>query len=225
MKVIRKKSVAHVLQKLIGLCLIMESLAALVTLVFFIMAISSGEEGNLLSAWPVTIYPPLESTYSTSPTHGQVLESGILINEGQVQFSSQRAFYYLLKGIDVLLVFAFVIYITYLLSKVVRTVNNHQPFTAENAKRLRSIAWLLVLIVPYKLLRSMLYISYIQSNIALQQTQWLNWPDLLGREIKAGVLLIPDLDLQALLTGLVLLIITEVFTIGTALQADKDSII
>ncbi len=225
MKILGQNSVAHNIQTLLGFFLYMQIGAALISAVFFIMAISSGDEGGLLSTWPVTVYPPVESPYSTVATHPHIFEPDIRINEGTIQFSSREVGYYLLKAIDGVLVFAYLIYITYLLREIFRTLSSHQPFTTINVRRLRIIALLVLLVVPYQILRSIAYYSYIKNNIRITGGEWINWGGFFGLEAKGNILLTLDVDMGALFTGVLLLIITEIFRIGTALQEDKESII
>jgi hypothetical protein len=203
----------------------MQIVAAIITSIFFIIAVSSQDEGELMSAWPVKLYPPVESTYSTAPSHSQIVNPVIKINEGTIEFTSSEFGYYLLKALDVIITFACVIYITYLLREIFRTLSNNHPFTSENARRLRTIAILIVLVVPYKILRSILYYSYIKSNIALKGGEWIDWRGFFKLDTKGSILLTMDLDVNALILGILLLLITEIFRIGAALQEDKDSII
>jgi hypothetical protein len=90
---------------------------------------------------------------------------------------------------------------------------------------LRTIAILIVLVVPYKILRSVLYYSYIKSNLTLKGGEWIDWWGFFGLDVKGNVLLTIDIDVSALVLGILLLLTTEIFRIGTALQEDKDSII
>jgi hypothetical protein len=203
----------------------MQIVAAIITSIFFIIAVSSQDAGELMSAWPVKLYPPVESTYSTSPSHSQIVNPVIKINEGTIEFTSSEFEYYLLKALDVIITFACVIYITLLLREIFRTLSNNHPFTSENAQRLRTIAILIILVVPYKILRSVFYYSYIKSNLTLKGGEWIDWWGFFGLDVKGNVLLTIDIDVSALVLGVLLLLTTEIFRIGTALQEDKDSII
>ncbi len=225
MKILGQNSVAHNIQTLISFLLYMQIGAAVITALFFILAVFSGDEGKLVSAWPITVYPPVESTYNLSPLHPQILSPAIKINEGTIGFSSSRLGYYALKALDGLLTFACIIYITYLLREIFKSLSNNYPFAQENTQRLRTIAWLIILVTPYKILRSVLYYWYIKNNISLKGGEWIEWQGFFGLEAKGNVLLNLDMDIWALFTGILLLIITEVFRIGAALQQDKDSII
>jgi hypothetical protein len=85
---------------------------------------------------------------------------------------------------------------------------------------------LILLIAPYNLLKSLVYYLYFTRNVSVAGGEFLYWSEWFRSASGEGkILIVPEVDFQPVLIGLVLLVIAELFRIGAELQADKEAII
>lgn len=97
--------------------------------------------------------------------------------------------------------------ITYLLRKIFATLTTPQPFDPRNADRLRRIAFLVMLFAPLELFNDLFTHITIGHGFSRE---------------KVNFLLQPEIDFQFLILGAVLLVIAEVFRIGTQLHEENE---
>ncbi len=97
--------------------------------------------------------------------------------------------------------------ITYLLRKIFATLTTRHPFDPQNANRLRRIAFLVMLFAPLELYNDLF------THISIGHG--------FSRE-KVNFLLQPELNFQFVILGAVLLVIAEVFRIGTQLREENE---
>ncbi len=224
METVRHQSLIVLLLRLTTIALYLEIGIAVVVVLMFIMTVGSPEDA-LRSAWPIEVSQSLLSQPLT--TNNEHLSNlTMIINRGTILFSSDRFGYYLLKLVDAVFMFALVIGITVLLKRIFLALRAQHPFTVSNARRIRNVALLVVAIAPYSFVKSLIYRYYIQSHIILEDSTYAAWSNFLSSSIPTDqVWIAVDFNIQALLIGLVLLIIAEVFRVGVLIQADNESIV
>ncbi len=214
----------RILRGLLQLALIVEVIAAVVVLATFTLTVFS-EEDTLLSAWPVTLseQPADVALTADDPT---VYDLSLTVSQGVIRFSADTAAHYLLKLVDALLLFGVAITITVLLKRITNTLRASSPFVISNARRLRIIALLLIGLVPYDVLKGLVYRSFLMSRTSVISGEYIsffNGPSSSTENQPVWIDL--PVDVQPLLIGLVLLVIAEVFRSGVLLRLDNESIV
>lgn len=198
---------------------------SLVIVIAFIFTLS--DEGELMSAWEVEIGEQIThlKVMSKSPS---IDDPKIVINKGVVQFTSRNIGYYMLKFMDAIIVILPAIYIIILLKRTLRSIHLEHPFTKENARRLKYIAFALMLVSPYSLIKSLVYRSYVINNIGVEGKTYADIFEIFhsfSAPPANKIWLALDINFQALLTGVILLVIAEVFRVGVLMKEDNDSIV
>jgi hypothetical protein len=103
--------------------------------------------------------------------------------------------------------FAISLTITFLLRKLFQSLARDNPFVSENARRLRQIAILIILTSPLSFAQDAFENWYLQQNFLLE-----------GSAIRSHLVI----DVKTVLAGLILLIISEIFRMGSQLKAEQD---
>ncbi|MGB3179891.1 MAG: hypothetical protein WBB45_00770 [Cyclobacteriaceae bacterium] len=215
------------LKRLTDAALIFEGGFLLLSLVFYLFTVFGNDE--LISAWPVHFAVPTEQVatepaYKVVVTGGSITSAALLANEGELSFTSSGSGYYLLKLADILVPFAIAIWITYLARRLFQSLKAQSPFTAENPGLIRNIALLLILLLPYSLLRAWIYHSYIRERILMEGIEYGKLTTLFS-ETGPTLWLDWSPNLEALLAGLLLLVVAEIFRTGEVLKTDNEAII
>lgn len=222
MENIRYKNLLKAFRWLINIALYVQIAGAVVIFVSFFFMLSG--EGELISSYEVALdQQPTEHAISSKNTSLNNLK--LVVNQGTIQFTSRNAGYYILKIIDAIFLLAVSILITVLLKKIVKSMEGHHPFTMENTLRIRKIAFLLMSITPYSLIQSFIYRSYILKNISIEGLEYTELFSFLPYNLADRIWVGIDVDLQALITGIILIIIAEVFRIGLIMKLDNESIL
>lgn len=107
----------------------------------------------------------------------------------------------------VLTYFGLTLSITFLLRKIFSTLTQETPFTPENAVRIRKIALMIMLLAPLKFAENV-YHHLLASH----------YFTLAGERLATHL----SFDFQIILFGLILLIIGEVFRVGTQLKEENE---
>ncbi|WKN42578.1 DUF2975 domain-containing protein [Tunicatimonas pelagia] len=224
MQYVRHKKLISTLRGLVIFALILEILMAAMVLIIFATTIISSED-TLLSAWPVEVGAAV-TDLRTSSIHPHLSDVAVTINQGSIQFSSESVDYYLLKFLEIALGFAITIGVTWLLIRILSSLQHQRIFTTENAHRLRNIALLVILATPYSLIKSLTYRGYIATTIEVEGKEYANLFDTFSANLSSNQIWLSfDTNWQALLTGLILLIIAEVFRVGVLIKLDNESIV
>lgn len=223
MEKIRYHTLLKMLKWMINLALLAEIIVAVVLFVMFIITIGT-DEGSLVSTWPIQIEKHYFENQITS-NHENLNDLSVAINSGSIQFSSDGFGYYLLKIIDALCLLAIAISITLLLKRIFLSLVKQHPFVMDNAKSLRSIAFLVLLIMPYSLIKNLIYRSFIMNHITIEEKEYASFLSLFSKPASNEILLGTDMNIQALVAGMILFIIAEVFRIGIVIKEDNESIV
>jgi len=125
---------------------------------------------------------------------------------GSLRFPLQRGLVFITNGLLLILAMGVGLWLTTQLQRVLRTVRDGKPFAPSNATRVRRIAW--VLIAGEFVRAAIVYLenSYAATHFTAE-----------GLRFTAR----PDLSLAAVIEGLIILVIAEVFRAGTRLDEDQ----
>lgn len=225
MKSAYNKKATSILQWVANLALLATASFAVVIFVSFVFTLSG--EGELISSYNVRITEQVSDLQLMSE-NSPIDNPKSLINKGVITFSSRNVGYYLLKLLDVIIVILPAIYIIVLLKKTLHSLQMGHPFTNKNALRLKHIAVILILTSPYNLIKSLVYRSYIINNIKVEKKTYADVLDTIYLYFSPPankVWLDLDINFQALITGVILLVIAEVFRVGILIKEDNESIV
>ena len=125
---------------------------------------------------------------------------------GSLRFPLQRGGVFIANSFLLILVMAVGLWLTTELQRVLRTVRDGKPFAPSNAIRVRRIAW--VLLAGEVVRATIVYLenSYAATHFTAE-----------GLRFTAH----PDLSIAAIVEGLIILVIAEVFRAGTRLDEDQ----
>ena len=125
---------------------------------------------------------------------------------GSLRFPLQRGRVFILNSLVLILVMGVGLWLITELQRILRTVRDGKPFAPSNATRVRRIAW--VLIAGEFVRAAIVYLenSYAASHFTAE-----------GFRFTAS----PDLSVGAIVEGLIILVIAEVFRAGTRLDEDQ----
>jgi Protein of unknown function (DUF2975) len=125
---------------------------------------------------------------------------------GYLKFSPPSRPFLAAAAISLFLMLALVLWVLGQLIAVVRTLRDGRPFVAGNATRIRAIGYA---VIAGELARSVLMLignRYAMAHFSAEGLRFLAWPDI---------------DVLALVHGLIILAIAEVFRLGTRLDEDQ----
>jgi hypothetical protein len=109
--------------------------------------------------------------------------------------------------LSMLIAFSISLSITFLLRKIFQTLTMDSPFLAINARRLKTIAFLVMLSSVTSFIHDLMVNWYLKEHFAVD-----------GSAIRAHLVV----DVKTLFAGLIILIIAEVFRSGTVLKEEQD---
>lgn len=205
MKVLGKHSISSVLQVIIMVAWYIQLLFLILLTVLLIVKFSTADiiesdlEVRLTQSKVVAVTPAPETTIS-KPT--------LNLDSGKLHFTQNQSWELVSYNLGVMWIgFAITLSITYLLRKIFDSLAQNKPFLMENTRRLRQIALLIILLSPFNLAKEVFTNWYVKHNFILE-----------GSGIRTHVVI----DLQTIFIGLVILIIAEIFRIGTQLKEEQD---
>jgi hypothetical protein len=159
--------------------------------------------------WTLTVPVSL----AVDPPTGTATSTSLGIDDGQIKdlhgslkFPIRRGPFFLANAVLLMLAMAFFLWIAGQLRAVVRTVRDGKPFIALNATRMRRIGWGLIV---GELTSSM--VVFLESAYAMQHFS------IEGLRLSAR----PDFSVFAIVQGMIVLVIAEVFRAGTRLDEDQ----
>lgn len=218
------QSLIRFLQWTLRLALYAEVGMVVIILVTFLMTATS-EEDALLSAWPITLSEQTTDVAVTTEC-ATVHDLSLTLNQGLISFSSDTFGYYLLKLVDALFLLAVIIAITVLLRRIFSSLLTDGPFILPNAYRLRTVALLLILLVPYDIVKAGIYHYFLLQQTSVVSGKYVSLFSLsFNRPDINQVWLDLPVDFLPLLIGLMLLVVSEIFRAGVLLRLDNESIV
>lgn len=194
-------------------------------IVFFVLVLTGSDNDQLDNYWPVEV-GQADMQLSVPPATEANYRAKVVVNKGELRFFSDSAVLYLLKFSTLLLGGGVLLAIIYLLRAIFSDLSRNQPFTLENARRLRYMGWIFLLLLPVRLLLLLLFHGYIQDATKAAGFELQAWKPFFTQPIAEGQLrLAPVFDLQDLLFGLLLLVIAEVFRQGVLLKTENEAFV
>ncbi|MFA0960463.1 hypothetical protein AB9P05_01525 [Roseivirga sp. BDSF3-8] len=213
---------AGFLKTLTEAALVFEAAFLALSLIFYTFTVFG--EGELLSAWPVHFGG--EGPFSTSLTITPPIQTGNLTaHTGELSFTSTGAAYYLLKMADIIIPFGLAIWITFTLRALFASLKKHGPFLPENPPRIRKTALLLLTLFPYSIVRCWAYHTYIANHLSVPDYTIADPAYLLSASEANTLWLDMSFNFEALLAGIILLVVAEVFRTGVVIKTDNEAIV
>ena len=125
---------------------------------------------------------------------------------GSLRFPLQRGRLFVVNGLLLILFLVVFLWLNTELQRVLRTVRDGKPFAPSNASRIRRIAWFFI--VGEFIRATIVYLenSYAAAHFTAE-----------GLRFTAR----PDFSIVAIIEGLIILVIAEVFRAGTRLDEDQ----
>lgn len=212
MKTLGQRSVSSFLKNFITIIWYLEFLLLLTPPLVFL-----GDRG-LRYSWPITLNtkdsnPEIKSV-SNKISRFKLHEPEKLeetTREQTLSFEDSTLGRRLLQTLHNLVYIGLIMYVTWQLKKIFYSLSYNQPFSTKNASRIKWIAFSVLFLVFFDVVESILHRLYTGSAIILSGATFDNYDY--------------SFDFRALLLGLLLLIVAEVFKRGTEYQADSESIL
>jgi hypothetical protein len=159
------------------------------------------------SGWTITIPVSLavDQGRIAAPSLG-IERAEIQDLRGSLRFPVQRGRLFLVNGLLLVVAVGILLWLATELQRVLRTVRDGKPFAQSNATRVRRIGW--VVIVGEFARAAIVYLenSYAASHFTAE-----------GLRFTARA----DFSVLAILEGVIILVIAEVFRVGTRLDEDQ----
>src|SRR5262245_29694956 len=159
--------------------------------------------------WTITIPVSL----ATDPPTGTAAAPSLGIDHaevrglhGSLRFPIRRGPFFLANAALLMVAMAFFLWIAGQLRAVVRTVRDGKPFIALNATRMRRIGWGLIVGELASAIVVFLESAYAMQHFSIE-----------GLRLSAR----PDVSVFAIVQGMIVLVIAEVFRAGTRLEEDQ----
>ena len=212
MRALGKSSISSVLKKIVTIIFYLEFLLILTLPLVFL------DEGGIRYSWPITLTTitsdPI-ATASTNKISGFVVHERFKVSEKTLEktlsFEDASLGRKLLQTLHNVVTIAAILLITFWLKQLFSKLAANQPFENKNAKRVQWIAWAVLCLVIFDVIKALLYRMYTVSTISLSGATFDRYDY--------------SFDLRAFLIGLLLLIIAELFKRGHMYQADSESIV
>ncbi len=125
---------------------------------------------------------------------------------GSLRFPLQRGRLFIVHGLLLILGIVVLLWLATELQRILRTVRDGKPFASSNASRVRRIAWI---VMASELVRAT--IVYLENSYAATH--------FTGEGLR--FVSRPDFNVAAIIEGLIILVIAEVFRVGTRLDEDQ----
>jgi hypothetical protein len=205
MKVLGKRSLASVLQFITTAAWYIQWV--LLVFVLGVLLVVYTQKDHVDSDVDVTLVTPqkISEVAATDPAYWDV---SLALNAGKLHYKTGIDWQLILFSISYILVsFGLTLTITYLLRKIFSTLTQGSPFIYENAVRIRKIALLIMLLAPLK------FGEQVYNHLKAS-----HYFTLAGERLATHL----SFDFQTILFGLVLLIIGEIFRVGTQLKEENE---
>lgn len=204
MKILGRRSVASVLKFIITAAWFLQWLLLVFVLgVLLVVFVSKGFVDSDLEVRLVES----QTIPEVAATSEEFWDVSLKLDAGKLHYKTPIDWKVVLFSISyVLTYFGLTLSITFLLRKNFRTLTQETPFTPENAVRIRKIALMIMLLAPLKFAENG-YNHLLASH----------YFTLAGERLATHL----SFDFQILLFGLILLIIGEVFRVGTQLKEEN----
>ncbi|MCL5029051.1 MAG: DUF2975 domain-containing protein [Bacteroidetes bacterium] len=175
-----------------------------VQVVLFILSLIKGESIPSPFAFPVNIFMTNNHYFANEA-------KDIYLGEisGQVLFFKPSLALQLYSGVYTIIIWAAVSYIVFLIRKIIRTVIDGNPFTNKNGIRLKTAGAVVILVPIILWLSRLLIASSIISSIKIEN-------------VKLAATGLADITYLCIGAGMFLIVLSEVFRIGTSLKEENE---
>ena len=221
MNVTRPRSPAWFLIILLNVVRVAVAIVLVVTVAFIGLALVADIRGLEMTVVPPSfgVSPESHSNWTISIPVSVAIDGGRIAGSsigveraelrdlrGSLHFPIQRGRVFIVNGLLLILGIGVLLWLTTQLQRVLRTVRDGKPFAPSNATRVRRIAW--VLIIGEFVRATIVYLenSYAVTHFTAE-----------GLRFTAR----PDLSIAAIVEGLIILVIAEVFRVGTRLDEEQ----
>ncbi len=221
MSVTRPRSPAWFLIILLNVVRVAVAIVLVVTAAILAVALFADIRGLEMTVFPPSfgVSPEAHSNWtltipvSVAVDQGRIAAPSLGIERAEIQdlrgslrFPLQRGRLFIVNGLLLMLGIGILLWLTTELQSVLRTVRDGKPFAPSNATRVRRIAW--ILIVGEFVRATIVYLenSYAASHFTAE-----------GLRFTASA----DFSVAAIVEGLIILVIAEVFRVGTRLDEDQ----
>ena len=221
MNVTRPRSPAWFLIILLNVVRVAVAIVLVVTAAILAVALFADIRGLEMTVFPPSfgVSPEAHSHWtltipvSVAVDQGRIAAPSLGIERAEIQdlrgslrFPLQRGRLFIVNGLLLMLGIGILLWLTTELQRVLRTVRDGKPFAASNATRVRKIAW--ILIVGECVRATIVYLenSYAATHFTAE-----------GLRFTANA----DFSVAAIVEGLIILVIAEVFRVGTRLDEDQ----
>ena len=156
---------------------------------------------------PVIISTPI-ATPSVVSKHSDFVEPTLIVKTANLHFFNKVDFMLVFQSFLFLgLLFFITLSITNLLRKIFDTLTDNRPFIAANAGRLSKIGILMLLYVPVKIAEDLVRHSKATMHFLIDNTT-------LSTKF--------EIPFETIIAGLIVLVIAEIFRIGTRLKEEQE---
>jgi hypothetical protein len=212
MKALGNWSISFILKKIITVLFYLEFLLILTLPLVFL------DDDGIRYSWPITSISPISDPVATT-TNSKIsdfviderYEGTTNISKKLLSFEDSSFGRRLLQTLHNVVTISVILMITYWLKKIFDSLADNNPFVSKNASRVRWIAWTVLGLVIFDVVKAFLYRMYTLSTISLSGATF----DIYNFSF----------DLRAFLIGILLLIIAELFKRGHDYQTDSESIV
>ena len=214
MRVLGRASVASFLSVLVNVAWGLVALALVLTPLMVVLAPVVEGPVEVNAGWvgvgtkmtiPVSFSVDARTHRVAAPSLG-VEDAQLQGVRGLLEFPVRPGAFFYGNVVFIAVMFALVLWMLGKLRAVFRTLRDGQPFVRANATRIRTIAWL---IIVCELVRSAFV--FFENYYAMTHFS----ADGLRFEAR------PDIDFMAIISGLIILVIAEVFKAGTRLDEEQ----
>jgi hypothetical protein len=176
------------------------------------------DEGGLRYEWPITLTTP-GARPTVTAANDKITNISVHENYHAKQKNLEQILSFedgtmgrkLLQTLHNIVTIAVVMFITWLLKKVFSDLSKNQPFSIENATRIKWIAFTVMFLSLFDVVEAFLSRLYTGSTITITGAR-LYWYDY-------------SFDFKTFLLGFLLLIIADVFKRGAEYKADSESFV
>jgi Protein of unknown function (DUF2975) len=167
--------------------------------------VQAPDHNNWTITIPVSLAVEPPTGTATSPSLG--INNGEIKNlQGLLKFPIRRGSFFMANAVVLMLAMAFGLWIIGQLRAVVRAVRDGKPFIPENAARVRRLGWAMIV---GELIRTA--VVFFESSYAMQHFS------IEGLRFSTR----PDFSVFAIVQGMIVLVIAEVFRAGTRLDEEQ----
>lgn len=217
MRALGKRSLASFILGLLNLGWYIVAFVLAVTLIFMVAGRNVGVQIDTVGAPSVDVGPHLKMSIPISfsvddrthrvdaPALG-IDNAEIRDARGSLKFTPPTGRFLISNAMVLVVLLAVALWVISQLRAVFWTLRDGRPFVAANASRIRRIAWVLI---GWEVARTA--VVFAENYYAMTHFS--------AEGLRLGVQ--PDLNVFAILNGLIILVIAEVFRIGTQLDEDQ----